>query len=168
MDVLAYWSPTIDWSRFTQGHISDPMWRSFKDLVQLCHCAEHWRELARSQRFNTRPPTPIHKESPYMRRKRRDEWERPIREMESHFHRAAHLADEKVAEMSYLISAADEGKPDWKLWWAVSLSIDRSFGHTGARYKTVALDEFDAAAELTDVNPSHITGRLLARAGYSL
>jgi hypothetical protein len=51
MDVLEYWSPLIDWSRFAQGAVSDPMWRSFKDLVLLCHCAEHWREILRSLRL---------------------------------------------------------------------------------------------------------------------
>lgn len=166
MDVLEYWSPDIDWSRFSQGSVSDQMWRSFKDLVLLCHCVEHWRETRRSLRL-TRAPQPFYTpETSYARRKRQDEWKRPIRDSENHMHRAAYLAEEKVAEMSYLIKATDKGEPDWNLWWAAALSIARSLGHEGARYKSVAFDAFDAA-ELVDAEPEAVARRWLASAGYS-
>jgi hypothetical protein len=146
MDVLEYWSPAIDWSHFAQGAVSDPMWRSFKDLILLCHCVEHWRETRRSLRL-TRPPQPFYTpETRYARKKRQDEWKRPIMDCETHMHRAAYLADEKIAGMSYLITPADEGKPDWKLWFAAALSIGRSLGHDHARYKSIAFDTFTPEA----------------------
>ena len=47
-----------------------------------------------------------------MRKKRDDEWKRPITECENHMHRAAYLANSTLAAMSHLIKPADEGKPD--------------------------------------------------------
>jgi hypothetical protein len=166
MDVLEYWSPAIDWSRFAQGAVSDPMWRSFKGLVRLCHCVEHWREARRSLRL-TRAPQPFYTpETRYARRKREDEWKQPIRECETHMHRAAYLADERVAEMSHLPTAGAEGTSDWKLLAAAALSIGRSLGPEQARYKSVAFDAFDAA-ELSEPDPSVIARQWLIRAGYS-
>ncbi|SDS18984.1 hypothetical protein [Bradyrhizobium canariense] len=164
MDVLEYWAPRIDWSRFAQGAVSDRMWRAFKDLVMLCHSVEHWREVHRSLQM-TRPPQPYYMpESRHYRKKRLDEWKRPITQSENHMHRAAHLADEKVAEISYLISPADEGTPDWNLYFAAALSIGRTLGHERARYKSVAFDAFDAA-ELSEPDPSVIASQWLIRAG---
>jgi hypothetical protein len=80
-------------------------------------------------------------------------------------HRAAYLANEKVTGMSYLITPADEGKPNWKLWFAAALSIGRSLGHDHARYKSVAFDAFDAA-ELINPDPSIIASGWLTTAGY--
>jgi hypothetical protein len=84
-------------------------------------------------------------------------------------HRAAYLADEKVAEMSHLPTAGAEGTSDWKLLAAAALSIGRSLGHEQARYKSVAFDAFDAfdAAELSEPDPSVIASQWLVRAGYS-
>jgi hypothetical protein len=118
VDVLEYLSPSIDWRRFAQGAVSDPMWRNFKDLVLLCHCVEHWRETLRFLSF-TRPPQPSYTpESRHYRKKRLDEWTRPINESENHMHRAAHLADEKIAEMSYLVSPVGRGSSDCNLYFA--------------------------------------------------
>ena len=165
MDVIEYWAPPIDWSRFTQGAVSDRIWRAFKNLVILCHCVEHWREERRSLRM-TRQPLPLYPESPYMRKKRDDEWKRPITECENRMHRAAYLADSTLAAMSHLITPADEGTPDWNLVTAVAFSIGSSLGHEQARYKSVAFDSFDAA-ELSEPDPSVTAMQWLARAGYS-
>jgi hypothetical protein len=166
MDVIEYWAPRIDWSRFSQGAVSDRMWNAFKDLVQLCYCVEHWRELFRSQSL-TRAPQPYYTpESRHMRKKRLDEWKRPIKGSENHMHRAAYLADSKVADVSYLISPADKGSPDWNLWFAAALSIGRSLGHERARYKSIAFNAFDAA-ELSEPDPSIIASQWLVRAGYT-
>lgn len=162
-DVLEYWQPMIDWSCFAQGAISDGMWLTFKDLVLLCHCCEHWCETVRSLRI-TRPPLRLY--TPDGRKAHQHEWKRSIRACEGHMHRAAYLADEKIAEMSYLIGPpADKGNPDWNLYWAASLSIGRSLGHERARYKSVAFDAFDAA-ELSEFDPSVIATQWLTRAGY--
>jgi hypothetical protein len=80
-------------------------------------------------------------------------------------HRAAHLADEKVAEMSYLVASTDEGAPDWNLYFASALAICRSLGHERARYKSVAFDSFEATTELSGTDPSVTAGRWLIRAG---
>jgi hypothetical protein len=81
-------------------------------------------------------------------------------------HRAAYLADSKVADVSYLISPADKGSPDWNLWFAAALSIGRSLGHERARYKSIAFNAFDAA-ELSEPDPSIIASQWLVRAGYT-
>jgi hypothetical protein len=163
MDVLKYWVPTIDWSRFTQGAVSDGMWRAFTDLVTLCHCEQHWREVRDALRL-TRSPRPLHRESPHMRQKRLDEWKRPITDYENRMHRAAYLAVEKVVGMSQTL--ADQGTPDRNLYAAVAGSIDASHGQGRARYKSLALDAFDAK-ELSVYEPSVIAARWLSRAGYS-
>lgn len=166
MDVLEYWRPKIDWTRFDQGAVSDQMWSPFGQLVQLCHCVEHWRENHRSLSLS-RPPAPYYTpESRHYRKKRLDEWKRPIQAAENHMHRAAHLADDKVAEMSYLIAPTDQGKPDWNLYLASALSIGRSLGHLRARYRSVAFDQFDAA-ELSEPDPSRTASRWLERAGLT-
>jgi hypothetical protein len=166
VDVLEYLSPSIDWRRFAQGAVSDPMWRNFKDLVLLCHCVEHWRETLRFLSF-TRPPQPSYTpESRHYRKKRLDEWTRPINESENHMHRAAHLADEKIAEMSYLVSPVGRGSSDCNLYFAASLSIGRSLGHERARYKSVAFGLFDAA-QLAEPDPSIIASKWLIEAGYA-
>jgi hypothetical protein len=166
MDVLKYWSPTIDWNCFAQGAVSDRMWSGFKDLVILCHCVEHWREAVHSHRMS-RPRAPLHTpETPYRRKKRLDEWRQPIRECDTHMHRAAHLADEKLDWMSNLPTAANEDTPDWKLLAAAALSIGKSRGHEQARYKSVAFDAFDVT-ELSEPDPSVIASQWLVMAGYS-
>jgi hypothetical protein len=164
MDVLEFWSPTIDWSRFAQGAVSDRMWRAFKDLVKLCHCVEHWREDHRAL-ARTRSPKPLYPESVYMRKKRFDEWKQPQTISENHMHRAANLAIEKVGQMSHL-APTDEGNPDWKLCAAAVFSFGISLGQTHARYKSLALDAFDAA-ELSQSDPSVIASQWLANAGYT-
>ena len=86
MDVLDYWGPTIDWTRFDQGDVSDQMWTAFRQLVQPCHCVEHWRESHRALSL-TRPPSPLYTpESRHYRKKRLDEWKRPIQGAENHMH----------------------------------------------------------------------------------
>jgi len=100
----------------------------------------------------------------HYRKKRLDAWKRPINEAENHMHRAAHLADDKVAEMSYLIGPSDEDTPDWNLYFAAALSIGRSLGHLRARYKSVAFDQF-YTAELSEPDPIRTATRWLERAG---
>jgi hypothetical protein len=166
MDVLEYWHPTIDWTRFDQGDVSDQMWTAFRHLIQLCHCVEHWRESHRALSL-TRPPAPLYTpESRHYRKKRLDEWKRPSQAAENHMHRAAHLADDKVAEMSWLVSPHDQGKPDWRLYFASALSIGRSLGHLRARYKSVAFDQF-ASNALSDADPSRTASQWLERAGLT-
>lgn len=167
MDVLEHWMPSIDWSRFNQGPLSDGMWSAFKNLVALCHAAEYWRDAVRANRLTPQPRPMYTPESRHMRRKRLDEWRRPLRQSETHLHRAAFLADEKVAEMSYLIGPADQGKPDWNLWWSCALAVGRSLGHEGARYKSVAFSAFNADRDLEGADPSVTAKRWLTNAGYA-
>ena len=163
MDTPASWSPSIDWTRFAQGTVSDPMWRTFLDLVNLCHCVEHWREASRSIRM-TRPAKPVfYQESSH--KKLIDEWKQGITDCENKRHRAAHLADDKVREMSR-IAPTDEGDPDWHLCAATALSMGISLGRAQTRYKSLALDAFDAA-QLTGSAPSAIAILWLESAGYT-
>lgn len=166
MDVLEYWMPSIEWGRFNQGPISDRMWLAFKNLVLLCHAYGHWRDATRAARLN-RPVAPMYTpESRHMRNKRLREWRRPIEQCEDHMYRAAVLADEKIAEMSYLVSRADEGKPDWNLYFACALSVARSLGRDRARYNSVAFMTFDARSDLAGADPSVIAKRWLINSGH--
>ena len=165
MDTPASWSPSIDWTRFAQGAVSDHMWHAFLDLVRLCHCVEHWREAARSLRM-TRPAKPIfYQESSY--KKLIDEWRQGIADCENKRHRAAHLADDKVREMSRIAPTPTyEGDPDWHLGAATALSMGISLGRARTRYESLALDAFDAA-QLTNSNPIAIATIWLENAGYA-
>jgi hypothetical protein len=163
MDTPASWSPSIDWTRFAQDTVSDPMWHAFLELVSLCHCVEHWREASRSIRM-TRPARPVfYQESSH--KKLVDEWKQGITDCENKMHRAAHLADNKVREMSR-IAPTDEGNPDWKLCAATALSMGISLGRAQTRYKSLALDTFYAAL-LTNSDPSVIASFWLENAGYT-
>jgi hypothetical protein len=162
MNAPTSWSPSIDWNRFAQGTVSNPMWHAFTDLVQLCHCVEHWREAARSLRM-TRPTKPLYPESIHMRKQRVDEWRQGITDGVDRMHRAAHLADDKVREM-FRIAPTDEGNPDWKLCAATALSMVISLGRAQTRYKSLALDAFYAAL-LTNSDPRVIASFWLENAG---
>jgi hypothetical protein len=163
MDTPASWSPSIDWNRFAQGAVSAPMWHAFTDLVKLCHYIEHWREAARSLRM-TRPAKPaFYQESSY--KKLINEWRQGIADCEDRMHRAAHLADDKVREMSR-IAPTNVGESDWNLGAATALSMGISLGRAQTRYKSLALDAFDAA-QLTNSDPSAIASIWLERAGYT-
>jgi hypothetical protein len=164
MNAPASWSPSIDWNRFAQGTVSNPMWYAFTDLVKLCHYVEHWHEAARSLRM-TRPSKPLYPENIHVRKQRVVEWRQGIADCEDRMHRAAHLADDKVREMSHM-APTDEGDPDWKLCAAAALSMAISLGRARTRYKSLALDAFDAA-QLTSSDPIAIASLWLERAGYT-
>lgn len=167
MDVLEYWTPAVDWGQFHQGPLSDRMWSAFKNLVLLCHAAEYWRDAVRANRLTPQPRPMYTPESRYMRKKRLGEWRRPLRQSETHMHRAAFLAEEKIAEMSYLIGPEDKGKPDHSLWFACALSVGRLLGHERARYKSIAFRAFDADTDLAGADPSVTAKRWLVNAGYA-
>jgi hypothetical protein len=112
--------PPIDWSRFAQGSVSNPMWQSFTGLVKLCHCVEHWRNSAQSARY-TRRPKPLYPQSPHMKRENQAEWDEAAEDYEARMRRAAHLAGEQLLSMSQM--AVNEGTPDWKLCATVALLI---------------------------------------------
>ena len=84
MDVLEYWSPTLDWSGFKQGALGDRAWSLFRQIVELSHAHVHWAEAMREIRV-TRPPRPIYpNESKYQRKKRQDEWKRDVQRRGPH------------------------------------------------------------------------------------
>jgi hypothetical protein len=140
------------------------MWHAFTDLVQLCHCVEHWRETARSLRM-TRPAEPLFPESIHMRKQRVDEWRQGIADCVDRMHRAAHLADDKVREM-FRLAPIDEGNPDWKLCAATALSMGISLGRAQTRYKSLTLDAFYASL-LTNSDRRIIASFWLESAGYT-
>ena len=111
MDVLVYWRPQIELTAFEQGPVSEGTWRAFLQLVELCHCVEHWREEVRDAR-SKKPIRSLYPESNYMRNKRRREWKREIEQHEAHMHRAAYLADQPPQ---------DATNPDWKILNACAL-----------------------------------------------
>ena len=164
MDVLQYWTPQLDWARFDQGPIGDELWNQFKQLVLLCHAYSYWQDAAREQRM-TRPSRPYYPESAYMRRKRQQEWKGQIDRCEGHMYRAAYLAAEKTAAMSYLVKN-DRTRPDWNLWLALWLALAYQSNHERARCKAAAFEEFSAEAELQGT-AEEIAVHWLVRAGYS-
>lgn len=149
MDVLEYWRPAVAWADFKQGTVSERMWGYFCQLVQLCHAHEHWEKAAQAIRFTPPRPSIYGPESKYQRNKHRNEWKREIERAEGHMHRAAFLAAEKIAEMSYLISPDNEGKPDWNMYWALLVAVRHLMNQTHMRCKAAAFKAFDADAELS-------------------
>jgi hypothetical protein len=164
MDVLDYWHPQIDWSRFRRGAISNEMWTHFQQFVQLCHAYRHWQHVTVKMRVP--PPRPsIDAESEYVRKKHRNEWKNEVHRSEGHLYRAAHLAADKMAAMSRLIGDADPHGPDWKLYAALRLAVAPFPKHERGRFSAAALRAFDADRELQD-RSDEIASRWLEQAGY--
>jgi hypothetical protein len=111
-------------------------------------------------------PLDLRAESKYQRNKHRNEWKREIERAEGHMNRAAFLAAEKIAEMSYLISTDDEGKPEWNMYWALRLAVRHQLNQAHMRCKAAAFKAFDADVELSD-EPVEIARRWSQAAGYS-
>jgi hypothetical protein len=107
MDTHASWSPSIDWTRFAQGTVSDAMWHAFLDLVSLCHCVEHWRQEAHEAEIK------------YLQGNIR--YGLSISDSKDKMRDAADLADKKIAEMTH--AATTEGNPDFILCTAVVVSV---------------------------------------------
>lgn len=157
MTIFEYSMPNVDWSRFTPGPISTRMWSTFKDFVQLSHAQIHWAKVVQQIRLSPPGPSPFGNETKYQRKKRHDEWKRKIERAEKPMNRAAFLANQKLAEMSYLISNQDEGKPDYKLHFALRMIVpSQEIG----KWETVAFTSFDGETEM-DGEPSEIAARWL-------
>ncbi len=115
----------------------------------------------------TRPGPSIYgKESKYQRDKRRHEWKRKIECAEGHMYRAAYLAAERIATMSYLLNDDSKNTPDWNLYWALRLAVRHQPNHTRARCKAAAFETFKANAEL-EGDPLEMASRWLRQAGYT-
>lgn len=165
MDVLQYWQPTIDWTKFDQGGVSGEMWAKFKELVQLCQAYQHWEKATHEAR-RERPSRPLHGESAYMRRKHQAEWKRRAEVPEGHINRAGFLAASKIAEMSYLIGPSDKGSADGTMWIALRLTAAyRPLRENEGRYNALAFKSFNANDELQG-EPPQIAVRWLKVAGY--
>ncbi|MGB0084630.1 MAG: hypothetical protein WBP94_04555 [Rhodomicrobiaceae bacterium] len=161
MDVLAYHNPAIDWTRFQQGGISDGGWQIFGEIVQLSWAWKHWDKAAQAALFS-RPPAPLYRESDYMRRKRKQEWQRSIDRLKGHKMGAAFLAAERVNALG-AIGSRQEGTPDWYLSLAIYQSLGPEFlhpyiGHERANFAVLAFAEFDAGIEVTE-NPGAVASR---------
>src|ERR1700730_19306770 len=139
------------------------MWHSFKALVQLCHASCYWEREKRQALMATPRQWSQPQESTRDFKRRRDEWKAEIRRREKHMHRAEYLADSAIAEMSFLISDADRGAPDWKLWHALRDAVRRQ---PQMRCKAAAFEAFDSEREL-EGELDQIAGRWLRAAGYS-
>jgi hypothetical protein len=164
MDVLEHWQPSIDWTKFKQGPVSDAVWSDFRDLVQLCHAYRHWKEETRTRQASP-PVRPMYPESGYKRRKRREERRLEIRRAEDHMFRAAYLAADKLAMMSnWLDRDSEHNAADSKLYLALRFAI-APFPHERGRCSAAAFEAFDAASELSSP-PQDSANRWLDRAGY--
>jgi hypothetical protein len=144
MDVLEYWSPDIDWNRFTRGPLSSPMWSQFKQLAQLCHAHQHWSEEVRRIRLSPPRRSDVGEENI---ERRRAQWQHEVERAEGHMHRAATLAAEKMSGMRRLVQG---GTPERKLFDALSLATDLLGYHANARCWAAAFDSFDGTEELAD------------------
>ncbi|MET4297155.1 hypothetical protein ABIB06_007930 [Bradyrhizobium sp. LB8.2] len=148
MDVFEFWRPYIDWTRFDQGPISDAMWNHFRNVVMLCHTCEHWKAAANATRLA--PPRSYvgMPESIGDQKRRKNEWKRSIEVQDGHMHRAAFLASEQIALMSYLLTDADKDTPNWKLYFALRGAVAHQLPHDQARYRAAAFTSFRAEQEL--------------------
>jgi hypothetical protein len=166
VDVLEYWSPTIDWAKFQQGGISEEVWLCFKQVVQLCHAFRYWETDAQDKRLC--PPRlyldSVPAESRPQFRKREDHWKSEILQSENRRNRAKFLVSEKIAELSYLgtnsVAGEAEGTADWKLWYALQVAA-RPYP------PAAAFGGFDAEKEL-DGEVNEIVARWLQQARYSV
>jgi hypothetical protein len=149
MDVLQYWTPQIDWGQFIQGPVSDRMWEAFREVVQLCHAQQHWEAAAYKMKLTPLPVNPFGEETKHQKRKRGQERKQDIERAEGHMYRAQHLADEKIAQMSHMLTKGDQGTPDWKLYFALRHAVAPRPNYVGARFDVAAFKSFDADAELT-------------------
>jgi hypothetical protein len=152
MNTFDSWSPSIDWTRFAQGPVSDPMWHAFREVVRLCHCYEHWRQEAHEAEIK------------YLQGNIR--YGLSISDSKDKMRDAAELADKKIAEMNH--AATTEGNPDFILCTAVAVSV-MGLGGSFARkrYRSLVLDTFDAA-QLNNTSPMIISRRWQKNAGYSV
>lgn len=166
MDVLEYWRPNIDWRQFDQGAVSDAMWSHFRNVVMLCHAYEHWKAAANDTRLT--PPRSYvgMPESKRDQKRRRSEWEQKIGIQEGHMHRAAFLASEQIALMSYLLTNDDKGTPDWNLFSSLRLAVAHQLPHDQARYRAAAFTSFGADQELQG-DPPDIALRWLRESGLA-
>jgi hypothetical protein len=151
MDVLEYWEPSIDWSRFDQGDLHSDIWNPFTKLVRLCHAFRYWDDAAESAR-RERVPAPINPESRSSRTKRKAEYGLVIKGLKDHKVRAAYLAAEKLSEIHSLLrrepSFSPEG-PEWKCYLALECAVESLPHYERGHYGAAAFDSFDAKVELT-------------------
>ena len=164
-EVLRYWHPQIDGSRFHKGAISDEMWVHFKQFVQLCHAYRHWQQVSFKLRF---PPPRQSREvgSNHSRKKRYNEWRSEICRSEGHMYNAAYLAADKMTDMSRLIGdAGQDDRLDWKLYTALRLAVDPFPKHERGRFSAAAFRAFDADCELQGKS-EEIASKWLRHAGY--
>ncbi len=169
MDVLAYWTPQIDWTRFRQGGLADAFWQRFKQLVMLCHAYKHWDD-ASNEAARTRPPKPFYPESRYGRSKRLAEHARGVEEIRDHKYRAAYLACDKIAELSKLFEVgtilSPQG-PEWRCYLALHFAVEPLPQHERSHCRAAAFENFDADAELVG-EPLEIARRWRHAAGDAL
>lgn len=79
-------------------------------------------------------------------------------------HRAAFLASEQIALMSYLLTDDDKDTPDWKLYFALRGAVAHQLPHDQARYCAAAFTSFRAGQEL-EGDPQVIALRWLRQSG---
>lgn len=152
MDVLEYWRPHIDWSRFSKGALPEDVWEYFKRVVQLSHAAVHWSGAVDNRR-REQFVRPLYPESAYMKRKRKQQHASDVRGLETHQHRAEYLVSDELARLSFLQSVvADQGGAQ-KLYWAMRYFCPPNY--INGRFEVLAFDAFDAevdlAGDLSDV-----------------
>ncbi|MBK3665085.1 hypothetical protein JJE66_28115 [Bradyrhizobium diazoefficiens] len=166
MDVLEFWRPTINWTGFDQGPISDAMWNHFRNVVMLCHACEHWKAASNATRLA--PPRSYvgMPESKGDQKRRKSEWKRSIDVQDGHMHRAAFLAGEQIALMSYLLTDDDKDTSDWKLYFSLRGAVAHQLPHDQARYRAAAFKSFHAAQELEN-DPADIALRWLRQSGLA-
>ncbi len=169
MDVLAYYTPRIDWERFQRGPISDDVWSAFRDVLLLCHAYRHWKAVVTETRRSGPPPPPLYAESTYLRRKRRREWNLQIEQEETHMYRAAFLAAQKLWAIAGIVQGRKD-MPDWHFSLALMKGVgeaitNTSTGHERANFDVLAFDEFDANAEVSS-DPDAMASRWREAAGY--
>src|SRR5208282_5858709 len=126
MDVLQYYDPPIDWSKFAQGPLRSDFWNMFRNVVRLCHAYKHWDEEAKREQ-RTRPPSPLYPLSRYGRQKQASEKRDAVRRLEGHKYRAAFSVSEVISNMTRLFeigtTLSPEG-PEFKCYRALVLAIE--------------------------------------------
>lgn len=153
MDVLEYWKPEIDWIAFKQGTISDAIWESFRELVQLCHAFRYWQQSEKSLRG-----VPRSRDKLIMQDNRK-----MLENATNNKLRAAYLASDRMAKISNELSS----KLDGSLYMRLRIAVDYRQPYERRLWDVLAFDSFDAEQELRKPAEEVVDSWILA-AGHSL
>ena len=131
-DILHKWRPPLDWTKFSQGSISDDVWKIFCEFVELCHAVAHFKAEADDDRKSMRIIG--------LSRREREDYRRSADREEGNSFRARFLA----AERAFSMLAASKNEFDEELTKEILIrtglaNLDTVRGHETANFDVFAI-----------------------------